>query len=330
MAVEQPLLEVRNLTKYYSLQRSFLEKILTRKPDILVKAVDQVDLKINKGETLGLVGESGCGKSSLGRAILRLHEPTGGEVHFAGQNVISLQGQALREYRKQAQIIFQNPYASLNPRKTIRQILTAALKQRGINGSGEQEDRIRALLDKVGLSGRFIDRYPHQFSGGQRQRVGIARALAMEPQFIVADEPVSALDVSVQAQIINLLEELKDELGLTYLFVAHDLSVVYYVSDRVAVMYLGKVVEIGETEELFRNPLHPYTLALLSAIPSVDLGARRKRILLEGTVPTPIDPPEGCRFQTRCFMKKGTICEEQQPVLRECGAGHAVACHLFR
>ena len=331
-AKPEPLIKLRGVRKHFHKKASFLEKMLGRMKDQTVHAVDDVNLDIYPKETLSLVGESGCGKSTLGRAILRLHDITEGQILYRNQDISKLDAQGLKAFRQKAQIIFQNPYASLNPRKTVREIIQVALRSRGITNFFEQEKEIARLLERVGLSRRHMDQYPHQFSGGQRQRIGIARAIAMNPEFIVADEPVSALDVSVQAQIINLLEELKQDLGLTYLFVSHDLSVVHYVSDRVAVMYLGEIVELADTKSLFNRPLHPYTQSLLSSIPIIDEQGKertRERIILRGSVPTPINPPSGCRFHTRCFMKIGEICERQKPAWTETN-GHGVACHLYQ
>jgi oligopeptide/dipeptide ABC transporter ATP-binding protein len=354
-----PLVEACNITKYFPVRASPMAKLLAGRKDQMVKAVDGVNLRIWPRETVGLVGESGCGKTTLGRVITRLHPPTSGQIYFrnrlvagngvvgasagedaatrrASQMVFDESAQLVHEHDRDkpfrffrvTQIIFQNPYSSLNPRKTVREIIGVALQQRGITDPVEKEAETLQLLKRVGLSERHIHAYPHQFSGGQRQRIGIARALAVRPEFIVADEPVSALDVSIQAQVINLLEELQDEFNLTYLFIAHDLSVIHYLSDRVAVMYLGHIVEEAKTQSLFDNPRHPYTQALLAAIPRVSKVARRERIILEGTVPSPIDPPPGCPFHTRCFAKKGPECEQELPPEVEVD-GHRVACWLY-
>ena len=314
-AKKQTLVEVRRLVKYFPVENS----------DDVVQAVDDVSFKIVSGETLGLVGESGCGKSTVGRCLLRLYEPTNGEVVFEGKIIASLSNNEMQRLRREMQIIFQDPYASLNPRLSIRSIVKEPLKIHGIGTNAEQNERVADLLQKVGLDPKYTDRYPHEFSGGQRQRIGIARALALNPKLIVCDEPVSALDVSVQAQIVNLLEDLQDEFGLTYLFISHGLAVVEHISDRVAVMYLGKIVEICDAAELYAKPLHPYTQALLSAIPVPDPKHKRERIVLTGDVPTPINPPSGCRFRTRCPIAIDE-CAHIEPELREITTGHFAAC----
>ncbi|MFC7185892.1 ABC transporter ATP-binding protein [Halorubrum yunnanense] len=298
MSGSEPLLRVEGLEKYYESESDFIDRLLGRQKK--VKAVDDVSFEIHEGETLGLVGESGCGKSTIGRSILQLRKPTAGSVYFKGQDITTLSDSDLRDLRKEMQIIFQNPQSSLNPRLTVNDIIGEALDIHGIEGDVSRDARIKDLLERVGLNASHANRYPHEFSGGQLQRIGIARALAVDPEFIVCDEPVSALDVSVQAQILNLLEDLQDELGIAYLFIAHDLSVVEHIADQIAVMYLGKIAEIGTPEELFAPPQHPYTEALLSAIPEPDPLWDGDRILLEGSVPSPIDPPSGCKFHTRC------------------------------
>ena len=309
------LIKVRNLVKHFAVENS----------DDVVRAVDDVSFDIFAGETLGLVGESGCGKSTVGRCLLRLIEPTAGEVWFENKNVLNLGKNDLRELRREMQIIFQDPYASLNPRLKILSIIGEPLKIHGIGTKSEQKERVADLLKKVGLDPNYMHRYPHEFSGGQRQRLGIARALALNPKLIIADEPVSALDVSVQAQVVNLLQDLQQELGLTYLFISHGLAVVEHISQRVAVMYLGKILEIADSRELYENPLHPYTKALLSAIPIPDPTRKRERIVLQGDVPTPINPPSGCRFRTRCPWAIDE-CAKIVPELREIKKGHFAAC----
>ncbi len=320
---ETPLLRISNLKKYFPIRGGLFSREVAR-----VHAVDDVTFSLMKGETLGLVGESGCGKSTTGRCILRLIEPTAGEVWFEDKNVTTLDKRSLRHLRRDMQIIFQDPYASLNPRMTVGSIIGEALVIHKLAKSKrEREERVVHLLETVGLNADHLRRYPHEFSGGQRQRIGIARALAVSPKLIVADEPVSALDVSIQAQVINLLEDLQKQFNLTYLFIAHDLSVVEHISTRVAVMYLGKIVEIAPAKELYTNPKHPYTEALLSAVPIPDPAVKRKRILLEGDVPSPIKPPSGCRFHTRCPIRVPS-CSENEQVLKEVSPNHWVACQV--
>lgn len=321
MATET-LLEVTNLKKYFPIKGGVFSKTIG-----YVYAVDDVSFTVNKGETLGLVGESGCGKSTTGRSILRLIEPTDGKIHFEGQDVTALDKNAMRSLRREMQIIFQDPYASLNPRMTVGSIIGEPLEIHRIARGSEKTERVASLLQKVGLRAEDMRKYPHEFSGGQRQRIGIARALALNPKLIVCDEPVSALDVSIQAQVINLLEDLQEEFGLSYLFIAHNLNVVEHISDRVAVMYLGQIVELASDTDLYNDPQHPYTEALLSAVPIPDPTVKKKRIILEGDVPSPIDPPSGCHFHTRCMYKE-KICEEEAPEFKHIGSGHWVACHF--
>ena len=309
------IVKIRNLVKHFPVEDS----------DDVVRAVDDVSFDILGGETLGLVGESGCGKSTVGRCILRLYEPTSGEVWFENENITHLAHKDMQKLRREMQIIFQDPYASLNPRLNILTIVSEPLKIHGIGNKKEQKERVADLLAKVGLDPNYMHRYPHEFSGGQRQRIGIARALALNPKLIICDEPVSALDVSVQAQVVNLLQDLQAEFGLTYLFISHGLAVVEHISQRVAVMYLGKIVEIADAKELYELPLHPYTKALLSAIPIPDPKQKRERIILTGDVPTPINPPSGCRFRTRCPWAIED-CARVVPELREVVKGHSVAC----
>ena len=317
------LLKVRNLKKYFPVRGGLFSKVIG-----YVQAVDGVSFDIKRGETLGLVGESGCGKTTTGRTILRLLEPTAGEVTFEGENIFKLDQEKLRKTRRNVQIIFQDPFGSLNPRMTVGDIVGESLLiHRIANDKKEKEERVRDLLETVGLNVGHIRRYPHEFSGGQRQRIGIARALALNPKLIVCDEPVSALDVSIQAQVINLLENLQEQFKLTYLFIAHDLSVVKHISDRVAVMYLGKIVELSATLNLYDNPQHPYTEALLSAVPIPDPTLKKQRIVLEGDVPSPFKPPTGCRFHPRCKYSK-SVCSQEEPELIDIGNEHYVACHL--
>ncbi len=322
--MSEPLLSVRDLVKDFPVKGGLFGREIDQ-----VHAIDHVSFDIGAGQTLGLVGESGCGKSSTGRCILRLIEPTAGEIWFAGRNVTAMLGDELLALRRDMQIIFQDPYASLNPRMTVGSIIGEALIiHRLARDRREFTDRIVELLETVGLGPDHMLRYPHEFSGGQRQRIGIARALAVSPKLIVCDEPVSALDVSIQAQVINLLEDLQDRLGLTYLFIAHDLAVVQHISTRVAVMYLGRIVETASSAELYARPLHPYTEALLSAVPNPSPRAKRHRLHLEGDVPNPIRPPSGCHFHTRCPIRQLPLCSTEKPVLKETSDGHWVACHL--
>ena len=317
------LLEIRDLRKHFPVG----EGLLSRNRGVL-KAVDGVNLTVEEGETLGLVGESGCGKSTLGRAILRLIEPTSGEVIFQGKNLLTLSQRELRAMRRQMQIIFQDPYASLNPRMRVGDIVGEGLEIHKLAKGRAKRDRVNELLHQVGLREDHYDRYPHEFSGGQRQRIGIARALAVSPKFIVCDEPVSSLDVSIQAQIINLLQELQEKMHLTYLFISHDLRVVEHISHRVAIMYLGKVVEIAKSDTIYQDAKHPYTKALLSAVPMPDTSKKKERVILEGDVPSPVNPPSGCTFHPRCSYREA-ICDKSEPPLEFDSAGHGVSCHVF-
>ncbi|QDS34941.1 ABC transporter ATP-binding protein [Brevibacillus brevis] len=320
----EDLLIVKNLKKYYPITGGVLGGEVG-----VVKAVDDVSFTVKSGETLGLVGESGCGKSTTGRSLLRLIEPTSGEITFDGTNVMSLSSDAMRKMRRDMQIVFQDPFASLNPRHNIEKILEEPLIVHGLGSSAERKKRVQEMLEIVGLSSYHASRYPHQFSGGQRQRIGIARALMLKPKLIVADEPVSALDVSIQSQVLNLMQDLQREFGLTYLFIAHDLSVVRHISDRVGVMYLGRIVELTTSSQLYSNPLHPYTKALLSAVPSPDPDAVRERVILQGDVPSPAKPPSGCTFHTRC-PHVTEECRTVRPEFMDAGDGHFVACHLYK
>ena len=325
MSENGTLIKVDKLTKHFPITRG----ILVQREVGAIQAVDGVTFEIRKGETLGLVGESGCGKSTTGRTILQLYRPTAGKVYYGDEDLTELKGEALRRMRRNMQMIFQDPYASLNPRLTVGNIVSEPLEVHSIGNARERRERVQELLRLVGLSPHMINRYPHEFSGGQRQRIGVARALALQPEFIVCDEPISALDVSIQAQVVNLLEELQATFGLTYLFIAHDLSMVRHISDRTAVMYLGKVVELATRNELYTHPLHPYTQALLSAVPIPDPSkeSKRQRIILEGDVPSPANPPKGCRFHPRCPLAID-VCREVEPEWREVAPDHWVACHL--
>ncbi|MGD7045078.1 ABC transporter ATP-binding protein [Jeotgalibacillus proteolyticus] len=323
MTTREPLLQVENLKKHFPVRGGMLGRTVG-----MVKAVEDVSFTVHKGETLGIVGESGCGKSTTGRMLLRLIEPTEGKVFFEGKEVTSLSNNELRKMRREMQMVFQDPFASLNPRHTVEKILEEPLKVHGIGTPAERKKRVRELLETVGLSSYHAKRYPHQFSGGQRQRIGIARALMTRPKLIIADEPVSALDVSIQSQVLNLMQDLQKDFGLTYIVIAHDLGVVRHISDRVGVMYLGKMAEITSSEKLYDNPLHPYTQALLSAVPIPDPLYEKKSVVLEGDIPSPSNPPSGCTFHTRCPFKMD-ICEKLVPQLLEHEEGHYVACHLY-
>jgi oligopeptide transport system ATP-binding protein len=324
MSENNVILRVENLVKYFPILRGVFQRQVG-----VVHAVDGISFDLRRSETFGLVGESGCGKSTAGRTILQLYRPTSGSVYFEDKDLSKIKGEDLRQMRRRMQMIFQDPYASLNPRMTVHEILSEPMKVHGIGKGQEINERVEELLNIVRLSPTLENRYPHEFSGGQRQRIGVARALALQPDFIVCDEPISALDVSIQAQVINLLEELQEQFHMAYLFIAHDLSVVRHISDRVAVMYLGKLMELADRDELYKHPLHPYTQALLSAVPIPDpvLEEKRQRIILEGDVPSPVNPPSGCRFRTRCPLAE-KICAEQVPEWREVAPDHWVACHL--
>ena len=317
-----PLLEVRDLKKWFPAKKSHFSR-----EKIFIKAVDGVSFTLNEGETLGVVGESGCGKSTMGRSVLRLLEPTGGQVIYKGVDYTALKDKELRDSRKELQIIFQDPYASLDPRMTIGDIIAEPLDIQLKLSAKERMERVLQTMDRAGLNTRFVNRYPHEFSGGQRQRIGIARAIALNPKIMVCDEPVSALDVSIQAQVINLLMDLQKEMGMAYIFISHDLSVIKHISDRVAVMYLGHLVEIADKKDIYAHPMHPYTVALLSAIPVPDRKHKKEKIVLEGDLPSPANPPSGCVFHTRCY-KAQDICKTEVPELKDCGNGHCCACHF--
>lgn len=321
--MSQTILEVKNLSKYFPIRGGVLRRVVGH-----VKAVDQVSFSVKQGETFGLVGESGCGKSTTGRTILRLLEPTGGQVLFDGQDIARLSRHAMRRVRRDLQMVFQDPFASLNPTMTVGELIEEPMKVHGLYTKGERREKAREMMETVGLDSSYLQRYPHEFSGGQRQRIGIARALSLKPKLIIADEPVSALDVSIQSQILNLMEDLQEQFGLTYIFIAHDLSVVKYISDRVGVMYLGRMVEVAPKKELYDHPAHPYTEALLSAVPIPNPRHKRERIVLSGNVPSPANPPAGCAFHPRC-PKAFDRCREERPGLIHLGREHYVACHLY-
>jgi oligopeptide/dipeptide ABC transporter ATP-binding protein len=316
------IVRVEELIKHFPVHRGFF-----RTKDLAIHAVDGVNLEILKGETLGLVGESGCGKSTLARLILRLEKPTSGHIFFEGQDISGLTDREMKKVRRKMQVIFQDPYSALNPRRTVRSTIMEPLTIHGVGTRSERLEKVLSLMEEVGLRPEYLNRYPHEFSGGQRQRIGIARALALNPSLIIADEPVSALDVSIRSQVLNLMEDLQEKYNLTYLFISHDLSVVEHIADRVAVMYLGKMAEIGPKDLIYEQTLHPYTEALLSAVPIPNPEARRDRIILEGDVPSPIKPPSGCRFHPRCWLKI-EICAKVDPPLVDVGCGHAAACHV--
>ena len=325
MTTDETILKVENLKMYFPIKRGVIQRTVGH-----VHAVDDVSFEVHKGETLGLVGESGCGKTTTGRTILQLYRATDGKVLFEGKDLTKLRSEEMRQMRRKIQMIFQDPYASLNPRMTVEQIVGEPLLVHGLAHGNEIREKVKTLLSQVGLNPAYIDRYPHEFSGGQRQRIGVARAISLEPDLIVCDEPISALDVSIQAQVVNLLEDLQDKLGLTYIFIAHDLSMVRHISTRVIVMYLGVFVELADRNTLYKNPMHPYTIGLLSAVPIPDplVEEKRERIILKGDVPSPVNPPSGCRFRTRCPLAQ-QVCADERPSWKEVEPGHFVACHFW-